>query len=106
MNKAKQTIGEAIFKYRATAELTQGQLAERTKLSANYICQIEGGQRAPSIDAVNRIAVALGIPLRKLIGEDYVIRELREKMDLPAAAELVPELRALMDRFSRPPSKG
>jgi transcriptional regulator with XRE-family HTH domain len=105
MKRSQKTIGKLIRKCRDAANMTQKQLAVRTKLTANYICLMEADRKAPSLEAANRIAVALGVPLSELISEDYVIKEIRNKIDLPAAAKVVAELDALVRRLAEQLSK-
>jgi putative transcriptional regulator len=99
MTKNTQPIGLAIRMRRRAARLTQEELAERAGLSRNYICQIEAGRKAPSLSALSTIARALHVRLGELIGEDYAINELRQKIDVAAAAELVGELKTLIRRL-------
>ena len=47
--------------------VTQEELAHRADLDYSYINQIENGRRNPSLDAIDRIARALGVPVRDLI---------------------------------------
>ena len=48
-------------KYRKQAKLTQERLAELCDTDHRYIGQIETGRRCPSLEYVERIAVALNI---------------------------------------------
>ncbi len=48
---------------REQANLSQAELAEKAKLSQNYISQIELGRKKPSIKALEQIAIALGVEM-------------------------------------------
>ncbi len=49
--------------------MTQEKLAEKANLHPVYISQVERAERAITIDALMRIAKALGVRLRDLIGD-------------------------------------
>lgn len=53
-------IGRRIANKRKSLEYTQGTLAEKTGFSVNHISNIENNNTTPSIDAVVKIASALG----------------------------------------------
>ncbi len=52
---------------RRLKEISQEELAFRANISKTYVCEVEGGTRAVSIDVMGRIADALEIPLEKLL---------------------------------------
>lgn len=60
-------LGAAIRILREAKSLRQSELAQKAKLSAPYLSLIEGGEREASIDALRRIAEALGIPPEVLL---------------------------------------
>lgn len=70
---ALPTIGARIQNYRLAAGLTQLQLAHaigRTGSDAGAdISHIEGNERTPRVDTLQRIARALGVTLGELLGE-------------------------------------
>jgi transcriptional regulator with XRE-family HTH domain len=66
-SRHRKIIGEAIRKYRTTAEVSQEKLAERADLHPVYLGQIERGEQAVSVHALVRIAKALGVRLRDLV---------------------------------------
>jgi transcriptional regulator with XRE-family HTH domain len=47
--------------YRETCRTSQSQLAIESGYDHSYVSRLESGQRAPTVDAVNRLAVALGL---------------------------------------------
>lgn len=52
---------------RIAAGLTQAQLAEKVGVAAQHIGRWERGERRPKIDALMRIAQALGCDVKELI---------------------------------------
>lgn len=65
-------IGERLRSLRKSRGLTQSQLAELAGVAQNYISQIEHGQAAnPSLKLIERLAVALTIPLAELLGPNF-----------------------------------
>lgn len=54
--------------FRKRAGLSQKDLASKAKISKQTICRLEQGANARS-DTISRLAVALRIPRRRLIGE-------------------------------------
>jgi len=62
-------IGETIRYYRKKAELSKEKLAEKAALHPNYVGKIERGEQWVSLHALLRIAAALGIRGRDLLGD-------------------------------------
>ena len=65
-----QQLGNRLRLLRRQRGLTQAQLAERASLSDNFIGMIERGVAHPTLEAIARIADALGMPLRALFEEE------------------------------------
>lgn len=63
---AKIKIGFVISSKRQAKGLTQQELADITKLSRNYISDLENGRYTPSINTLARIATVLDIDLNFL----------------------------------------
>lgn len=57
---------------RRLKEISQEELAFNAAISKTYVCEIERGSRAVSIDVMGRIADALEIPLEKLLHNDLL----------------------------------
>jgi transcriptional regulator with XRE-family HTH domain len=55
-------IGPAIHRARKNAKMTQRLLAHRACLDASYICAIEKGARIPTLESIEAISGALGVP--------------------------------------------
>lgn len=67
MTDIKKKLGLRISRLRTDAHMTQENLAERTKLNINMINRIEKGDRAPSLESLEKIAQALGIDLAEIL---------------------------------------
>lgn len=62
----RQLLGRAIREHRKGRNLTQAQLAERAGISTQTVVLIEGGQRWPEYENLQRIAIALDLNERAL----------------------------------------
>ena len=60
-------IGHSLRVARVTAGVKQQDLAIEVGVNNTYISSIEAGRRCPSISLLKRIAVALDIPLGRLL---------------------------------------
>jgi transcriptional regulator with XRE-family HTH domain len=59
-------LGENIRSARKQANLSQEKLAEKAELNPAYVSEVERGQENISVDALMRIASALGTTLNNL----------------------------------------
>ena len=55
-------VGRAVGEIRTAKGLTQKQLAAQTGLTVNFLSLLENGRRGASLDVVNKLAAALGVP--------------------------------------------
>lgn len=62
-----QKVGENIRKFRRKQDLSQEKLAELSRIDSKSIIQIENGRRNPTLKTLKRIALALKIPLSRLM---------------------------------------
>lgn len=62
-----EKVGENIKRFRRKQGLTQEKLAELSKIDSKSIIQIETGKRNPTLKTLRRIALALKVPLSKLM---------------------------------------
>lgn len=60
-------IGQTIQTLRQRANMSQKELAERSNLSQAQVSQMEHGKTNPSLEALNSVARALGVPTWVLI---------------------------------------
>jgi transcriptional regulator with XRE-family HTH domain len=63
----KQIVGANIRSCRSELGLSQEELAHRAALTPSYIGQVERAVRNISIEALGRIADALGVPMERLV---------------------------------------
>jgi transcriptional regulator with XRE-family HTH domain len=62
-------LSQVIQKLRDSKHMTQRELAEKAKVTAGYVAQLEMGQKKnPSLDVLRRLAKALGVPVSELLG--------------------------------------
>ena len=58
------TVARAVIKARATAGLTQEQLAQRMETTQSVIARLESGRARPSTQTLERLATATGTRLK------------------------------------------
>ena len=63
----KQVVSERIKALRQELGLTQEELCERAEISVDAVNRIENGTRVPTIDTLEKIAVALGSSVSDLL---------------------------------------
>jgi len=66
MTTIKKKFGVHLFLLRNAAGMTQSRLAEITNLSVDSISRIERGERAPSLESIEKISNALKVSLSAL----------------------------------------
>ena len=66
MSKITIILGQRIRNYRTKQGLSQEKLAELSGCHPTYIGQIERGEKNATIESIEKIAIALNIPLSKL----------------------------------------
>jgi DNA-binding XRE family transcriptional regulator len=65
--KYRKALGENIRMRRRNLKWSQEKLSEKSDLHHNYIGDIERGEENVSVDALRRIAIALGVRLTDLV---------------------------------------
>jgi transcriptional regulator with XRE-family HTH domain len=63
------TVGRRIANYRKVKGLTQQELAFRVGIQRGYLSRIETGKQAGKITSLARIAWALSVSLKELLGD-------------------------------------
>ena len=63
----RRILGDAVRTHRKRLKMTQEKLAEKTGLSVVFLSLLENGHRTVSVDALLRIAKALGVCGRDLM---------------------------------------
>ena len=102
-------IGENIKKYRKEKGFTQSQLSKLSDIPVITLGRYERGERNPSIDILNKIALALGVQINQLCStESFVTRATFEKfmndnnLSEKEFMELVKNNPNLTDEFEKP----
>ena len=107
------TIGQRIKKARREAGLTQAALAALGCISRSYLAGVEGDRYNPSVDTLQKLASALGVPSGALLGEESAPQATDRSVS--AAMALFEQLRrdgrlpenlALLDTMRRIPLVG
>lgn len=83
MSAIAKAIGQRIRNYRTKQGLSQEKLAELSGCHPTYIGQLERGEKNATIESIEKISVALNIPLSKLF-EKLGGKE-SESIDIPLA---------------------
>jgi transcriptional regulator with XRE-family HTH domain len=60
-------IGKRIAEFRKQSSLSQSELAEKTKLSTEYISRLERGVNAPSVKTLDILADVLDLSVRDFV---------------------------------------
>jgi transcriptional regulator with XRE-family HTH domain len=68
--KTSIVIGMNIKIWRVRKNITQRNLANKTKLSQSYFSKLEKGVENPTLDTLTRVADALGIKVGELFDEE------------------------------------
>ena len=67
MDQFYSSVGERVRELRIKENLSQEELSERAYLSVVHLSNIERGAKKPSLDAVLRIAKALGVDAARIL---------------------------------------
>lgn len=59
--------GKGLEKARKHADLSQRKLAQLAGFDASYVSQLESGRRKPSLEALEKLADAIGMPVSVLL---------------------------------------
>jgi len=70
MTTIKKKFGVKLFQLRNAAGMTQARLAEITNLSVDSISRIERGERAPSLESIDKISNAMKVKSSELFNFD------------------------------------
>lgn len=81
-NEHKETIGERIRRLRKERNLPQSFLADATGVTFGWISQIEQDKANASPELLNKIAVALKVPIRELLLDEDERMELISRIKL------------------------
>ena len=62
-------LGARLRARREALGMSQAKLAEKVKISANYVSVLERGLKLPTLDTLVALGKALGVPSSELLGE-------------------------------------
>ncbi len=62
-------VAENLRTLRARKRLSQQAVARSSRISTSYVSMLEQGQRAPTLDTLEALAVALGVAPHRLLRE-------------------------------------
>lgn len=88
-------IGQRIRNYRVQLKLSQEKLAELSGCHPTYIGQVERGEKNPTIESIQKIVLALHIPMSQLF--EKIGEQEKRKINYPIlcydiiAAKNIPE---------------
>ena len=68
---AKGIIGRFVRQLRESRGLTQDQVASKTGISYQFLSGLENGRENFSIDVLESLSQALGVPLERLVAEAF-----------------------------------
>jgi len=84
---SQYTLPERLKYLRVGRNITQSELAKKSKVSQSTIAQIESGKKDPSIQALRQIASALDVEIAILFASDDVhvfdLKKLKAKYKTP-----------------------
>jgi transcriptional regulator with XRE-family HTH domain len=107
-------IGERIRQLRAQKRLSQGDIERTSGLLRCYISRVEHGHTVPSLETLERFALALNVPLYQLFyeGEEppstpnltprHTLEELAQELDGGPEASFLLKVRKLLSRMTEP----
>jgi len=95
MSDLAKFLGKRIYLFRKQNGLTQAALAEKAKISNEFMSGIERGAKLPSLSTLERVARVLGVSLKDLFNFDRaafrnVQTMSREALDLASVLDEVP----------------
>jgi transcriptional regulator with XRE-family HTH domain len=65
-----EQLGARLAGLRQMRRFTQESLAERADIAASYVAHLESGSKRPTLEVLGRLAVALGVPMWRLIADE------------------------------------
>lgn len=98
MSDLAKQLGRRIYEFRKQSRLTQAALAERAKISNEFMSAVERGAKLPSLEVLEKIAIGLRIEIKDLLNFDRsLFRKLeplsRDVMDLAVMLQALPSKR-------------
>jgi len=70
MSDLGKRLGRRIYEFRKQGKLTQAALAEKAKISNEFMSAVERGAKLPSLPVLERIASGLRVEIKDLLNFD------------------------------------
>lgn len=67
MSPTPRQMGERLRALRKARAMSRQELAEKARVSREYVRQLEAGRYDPTVGVLQRLAKALGVPLMELL---------------------------------------
>jgi transcriptional regulator with XRE-family HTH domain len=68
-------IGDRLKALREQKKMSQGDIEKRTGLLRCYVSRVENGHTVPSVDTLEKMAGALGVPMYRLFTDDENVKK-------------------------------
>ena len=85
-------IGPTIRDARRKAQLSQEELAAQAGINRTYLSQLENGRSSPTLEILNKIAIALDLDPTSLIPETHAAREPDPQYEIETETPIYPGL--------------
>jgi transcriptional regulator with XRE-family HTH domain len=69
-------IGDRLKALREQKKMSQGDIEKRTGLLRCYVSRVENGHTVPSVDTLEKMAGALGVPMYRLFTDEEPMQKL------------------------------
>jgi transcriptional regulator with XRE-family HTH domain len=93
-------VAGQVKEIRRARHLSQRQVAGRMQVPRTYISKIENGKAIPTLNSLERLAAALGVDVRQLVGDARSRRD--EEVASILADPLLAEIAASLPRLGPP----
>jgi transcriptional regulator with XRE-family HTH domain len=80
MKSTKELLGARIKELRKARKLSQEELSEMISVEPQHMSRIEGGRSYPSLDRLEKIALALNVPLKDFF-EFMHLEDMAERLE-------------------------
>jgi transcriptional regulator with XRE-family HTH domain len=87
-------VGDRIRALRESLNLSQGDIEDRSGLLRCYISRVENGHTVPSVETIQKLAGAMGVPLYRFFYEGAKPPEPIHNVDPSTADEMAPDLKS------------
>ncbi|MCB9355636.1 MAG: helix-turn-helix transcriptional regulator [Lewinellaceae bacterium] len=91
-------LGSVIQEIRRKRDISQGDLAKQLNISQTYLSQIEGDKKTPSMDMLQEISTALGVPVYYLMFKGLEPGD-KEKKKRESYQKLSPAITSMIEGF-------